>query len=95
MGTESLWNGNGWQQRDKCGRSGEAPAAVGGDNLFVLIYRIYTLTKFGWLMEKCGFEITNAFGDFRGSELSRESLWMIVQSFQGLKFLASFSQFTP
>jgi SAM-dependent methyltransferase len=46
----------------------------------VLTYRVYTLTELDALMRKCGFEITNAFGNFLGDDLTHKSLWMLVQS---------------
>ncbi len=47
---------------------------------FVLTYRVYTLTELESLLQKCGFEIVNAFGNFRGSELTYRSALMLVQS---------------
>jgi hypothetical protein len=46
----------------------------------VLTYRVYTLTELDALLRKCGFEVANAFGNFRGSELTYKSLLMLVQS---------------
>jgi hypothetical protein len=46
----------------------------------VLTYRVYTLTELESLLRKCGFEVANAFGNFRGSELTYSSPLMLVQS---------------
>jgi hypothetical protein len=46
----------------------------------VLTYRVYTLTELEHLLRKCGFEVANAFGNFRGSELTYRSDLMLVQS---------------
>ena len=51
-----------------------------GNKILVLTYRVYTLTELDGLLRKCGFEITNAFGDFTGGDLTHKSLWMLVQS---------------
>ncbi len=48
--------------------------------LFIVIYRAYTLTELDNLLRKSGFSITNAFGNFAGGELTHKSRWMIVQS---------------
>jgi len=46
----------------------------------VLTYRVYTLTELESLLRECGFEVANAFGNFRGSELTYRSDLMLVQS---------------
>lgn len=51
-----------------------------GPKLFVVIYRVYTMTELETLLERCGFKVTNAFGNFRGGELTHRSVWMVVQS---------------
>ncbi|MCX7642433.1 MAG: methyltransferase domain-containing protein [Armatimonadetes bacterium] len=48
--------------------------------LFVVIYRVYTLTELTYLLRKAGFTPVNAFGNFMGGELTYESRWMLVQS---------------
>lgn len=48
--------------------------------LFVVIYRVYTLTELGLLLRRSGFTLVNAFGNFRGSELTYKSRWMLVQA---------------
>ncbi|MGQ9727495.1 MAG: class I SAM-dependent methyltransferase [Candidatus Fervidibacter sp.] len=47
---------------------------------FVVIYRVYTMTELESLLERCGFKVTNAFGNFRGRELTHRSVLMVVQS---------------
>ncbi|MCX7969881.1 MAG: methyltransferase domain-containing protein, partial [Armatimonadetes bacterium] len=49
-------------------------------HLFVVIYRVYTLTELENLLFKAGFNLVNAFGNFMGSELTYKSRWMVVQS---------------
>ncbi len=48
--------------------------------LFLVTYRVYTLTEFECLLRDCGFGLTNAFGNFMGGELSHKSRWMVVQA---------------
>jgi SAM-dependent methyltransferase len=50
------------------------------NQLFIVIYRAYTLTELDNLLRKSGFSVTNAFGNFMGGELTHKSRWMIVQS---------------
>ncbi len=47
---------------------------------FVVIYRVYTATEVEHLLRECGFQLTNAFGNFLGSALTRESQWMLIQA---------------
>ncbi|MCS7188076.1 MAG: hypothetical protein RMK89_14165, partial [Armatimonadota bacterium] len=49
-------------------------------HLFVVTYRVYTLTELENLLFKAGFNLVNAFGNFMGSELTYKSRWMVVQS---------------
>ncbi len=51
--------------------------------LFVVIYRVYTLTEFEHLLRQAGFTLVNAFGNFMGGELTHKSRWMVVQSVKG------------
>lgn len=48
--------------------------------LFLVIYRIYTLTELEKLLKSCGFNLTNAFGNFTGGELNHKSRWMVIQA---------------
>jgi len=61
-------------------RSANEKSAPKLGSTFVLTYRVYTLTELDALLRRCGFEIVNAFGDFRGSDLTYKSALMLVQS---------------
>ncbi len=54
--------------------------SAGKPHLFLVIYRIYTLTELEPLLQNCGFILTNAFGNFTGGELSPKSRWMVIQA---------------
>ncbi|MCS7192308.1 MAG: class I SAM-dependent methyltransferase [Armatimonadetes bacterium] len=48
--------------------------------LFLVIYRVYTLTELEHLLQSCNFKLTNAFGNFIGGELSHKSRLMLIQA---------------
>ncbi|MCS7265511.1 MAG: class I SAM-dependent methyltransferase [Armatimonadetes bacterium] len=48
--------------------------------LFLVIYRVYTLTELERLLQSCDFRLTNAFGNFMGGELNQKSRWMVIQA---------------
>ncbi|MCS7186272.1 MAG: methyltransferase domain-containing protein [Armatimonadetes bacterium] len=48
--------------------------------LFVVSYRVYTLTELERILRKVGFTVVNAFGNFMGGDLTYKSRWMVVQS---------------
>lgn len=53
------------------------------ERLFIVIYRVYTLTELEHLLRRVDFTIINAFGNFMGGELNYKSRWMVVQSVKG------------
>jgi SAM-dependent methyltransferase len=69
-----------WRSANEKSTSSIQNSAPKLGSTFVLTYRVYTLTELDALLRKCGFEVANAFGNFRGSELTYKSLLMLVQS---------------
>jgi hypothetical protein len=76
--TGQMWEE--WRSANEKSAPGTQNSAPKLGSTFVLTYRVYTLTELDALLQKCGFEIVNAFGNFRGSELTYKSALMLVQS---------------